>query len=232
MPLQVPQALVVSSQRSPYVVGYRVTLLLCRGVSGLALGFANINFKASLLDLFGSSLQSGNPHQERVIANDVRRHGGGMGVWLSIWSWCFIGSIGVGFLFGALIINKESPEWGFWLVMALVAWVLLLNVLTPEVRRSAYRRSVAEVLKGTEVSRRVARGEIKMHISSTGPKWWWEEVHAGLILCLRMMRQPGFTVVALYSSWIYGQIVMVIVVRIRSEPRLFFYFFWGGDFTY
>ncbi|KAH0555646.1 hypothetical protein GP486_006409 [Trichoglossum hirsutum] len=212
MPLQFPQGQVVSATRSPYIAWYRVTLLLCRGVSGFALGFANINFKATLLDLFGSSLQSGNPHQERVIANDVRRHGGGMGMWLSIWSWCFIGSIGVGFFVGALIINKESPAWGFWLVMVLVAAVLLLNVLTPEVRRSAYRRSVAEVLKGTEVSRRVARGEIKMHISSTGPKWWWEEVHAGLTLCWRMMRQPGFTVIALYSSWIYGQIVMVIVL--------------------
>jgi uncharacterized membrane protein len=145
-----------------------------------------------------------------------------MGVWLSIWSWCFIGSIGVGFLFGALIIDGQNPEWGFWLVVVLVAWVLLLNVLTPEVRRSAYRRSVAEVLKGTEVSRRVARGEVKMHIYSTGPKWWWEEVHAGLVLCARMVRQPGFAVMALYSSWIYGQVVIVIVVSIGLSRLSFF----------
>ncbi|KAI9771085.1 MAG: hypothetical protein M1840_002436 [Geoglossum simile] len=212
MPLQFPQGLVVGTQRSPYVAGYRATLLTVRLVSGIVLGFANINFKATLLDLFGSSLQSGNPHQERVVENDVRRHGGGMGVWLGIWSWCYTGSIGVGFLLGALIIGGADPDWGFWLVMILVAFVLLLNVLTPEVRRSAYRRSVAEVLKGSQVSRRVARGEIKMHISSTGPKWWWEEAHAGLVLSLRMMRQPGFTVVALYSSWIYGQVVMVVVL--------------------
>jgi serine/arginine repetitive matrix protein 2 len=212
MPLQFPQGLVVGAQRSPYIAGYRATLLTARLVSGIVLGFANFNFKATLLDLFGSSLQSGNPHQERVVENDVRRHGGGMGVWLGIWSWCYTGSIGVGFLLGALIIGGADPDWGFWLVMILVAFVLLLNVLTPEVRRSAYRRSVAEVLKGSQISRRVARGEIKMHISSTGPKWWWEEAHAGLVLSLRMMRQPGFTVVALYSSWIYGQIVMIVVV--------------------
>ncbi|KAH0542122.1 hypothetical protein FGG08_003422 [Glutinoglossum americanum] len=212
LPLQLPQGMIVSTPRSPDVAGYRTALLTVRGLSGLALGFANINFKTTLLDLFGSSLQSGNPHQERVIENDVRRHGGGMGVWLGIWSFCFIGSIGVGFLIGAWIINEHNPQWGFWLVMFLTAWVLLLNVLSPEVRRSAYRRSVAEILKGTEVSRRLARGEIKMHIYSTGPKWWWEEVHAGLVLCARMMKQPGFAVVALYSSWIYGQIVMVVVL--------------------
>ncbi|KAI9785995.1 MAG: hypothetical protein M1839_008261 [Geoglossum umbratile] len=203
MPLQFPQGLVISKPRSPYVAGYRATLLTARLLSGIALGFANINFKATLLDLFGSSLQSGNPHQERVVENDVRRHGGGMGVWLGIWSWCYTGSIGAGFLFGALIISGENPEWGFWIVMILVAFVLLLNVLAPEVRRSAYRRSVAEVLKGTQISRRVARGEIKMHISSTGPKWWWEEAHAGLVLSWRMMRQPGFTLLGALTSKYY-----------------------------
>ena len=212
LPLQFPQALVVSTQRSLYVATYRVGLLFPRAISGLIMGFANINFKATLLDLFGASLQSVNPHQEIVNINDVRRHGGGMGVWLSIWTWCYIGSLGVGFLIGAVIISGLNVAWGFWITIISIVIVLVLNVLVPEVRRSAYRRSMAEVRTATDVSRRVARGEVKMHLKSTGPIWWWEEVWAGHVLCIRMLKQPGFVVLALYLGWIYAQVVMVIVV--------------------
>ncbi|KAI9719319.1 MAG: hypothetical protein M1812_003649 [Candelaria pacifica] len=212
LPLQFPQAIVVSAQRSPYVATYRIGLLLPRALSGLAMGFANINFKATLLDLFGASLQSSNPHQEVVNEHDVRRHGGGMGIWLGIWTWCFIGSIGLGFFIGAAIISGLNPAWGFWIVVILAAIVLLLNVLVPEVRRSPYRRSVAEVRSGTDISRRIARGEVKMHLESTGPKWWWEEVSAGLRLSTKMLRQPGFAILSVYLAWIYGQIVIVIVL--------------------
>ena len=212
LPLQFPQALAVDASRSPYVSSYRVGVLLPRALSGLVMGLANINFKTTLLDLFGASLQSSNPHQEMVNENDVRRHGGGIGVWLGIWTWCSIMSIGVGFLIGAGIINGLNVSWGFWITIILNAAVLLLNVVTPEVRRSPYRRSMAEVRTGTDISRRVARGEIKMHLESTGPKYWYEEVIAGYILNARMLKQPGFLVLALYQGWIYGQVVMVIVV--------------------
>lgn len=212
MPLQFPQAVAVSGYRTPYTPTYRVGLLLSRAVAGLVMGFANINFIATLLDLFGASLQSVNPHQELVNVNDVRRHGGGMGIWLGIWTWCFIGSIGVGFFIGAVIISGLDVDWGFWITIILTAFVLVLNVLVPEVRRSPYRRSVAEVRTPTELSRRVARGEVKMHLYSTGPKWWIEEVIAGSVLCIRMLKQPGFLVLSIYIGWIYGQIVMVIVV--------------------
>lgn len=212
LPLQFPQAIAVSTQRSPYVATYRVALLLPRAISGLIMGFANINFKSTLLDLFGASLQSVHPHQEVVKINDVRRHGGGMGVWLGIWTWCYIGSLGLGFLIGAVVISSLNVTWGFWITIILIAVVLVLNVLTPEVRRSAYRRSMAEVRTATDVSRRVARGEVKMHLQSTGPIWWWEEVWAGHVLCVRMLKQPGFAVLSLYLGWIYGQVVIVIVV--------------------
>ena len=212
LPLQFPQAIAVSTQRSPYVATYRVALLLPRAISGLIMGFANINFKSTLLDLFGASLQSVHPHQEVVKINDVRRHGGGMGIWLGIWTWCYIGSLGLGFLIGAVVISSLSVTWGFWITIILIAAVLVLNVLTPEVRRSAYRRSMAEVRTATDISRRVARGEVKMHLQSTGPIWWWEEVWAGHVLCVRMLKQPGFAVLSLYLGWIYGQVVIVIVV--------------------
>lgn len=212
LPLQFPQAIAVGQAASPYIANYRLGLLLPRAFAGFVAGFANINLITTLLDLFGASLQSGKPHQESVDVNDVRRHGGGMGVWLGIWTWCFIGSIGLGFLIGAGIISGLPVTWGFWISIILTAAVLVLNVMTPEVRRSPYRRSMAEVMNGTEVSRRIARGEVKMHLYSTGPKHWWEEVIAGHVLCIRMLKQPGFVVLSMYMGWIYGQVVMVIVL--------------------
>ena len=212
LPLLFPQALAINGSRSPYVATYRIGLLMPRAIAGLVMGFANMNFQTTLLDLFGASLQSGNPHQEIVDEYDVRRHGGGMGVWLGIWTWCSIGSIGIGFWIGASIISGLQVSWGFWILIILTSTVLLFNVLTPEVRRSAYRRSMAEVRSGTDISRRIARGEIKMHLFSTGPLWWWEEVWAGHVLCIRMLKQPGFAVLAFYLGWIYGQVVLIIVV--------------------
>lgn len=216
LPLQFPQALAINSQRSPNAT-YRVGLLLPRVFAGIVMGFANINFITTLLDLFGASLQSGNPHQETVNVNDVRRHGGGMGLWLGVWTWCAIGSIGIGFLIGAGIISGLDVSWGFWITIIANAAVLVLNILSPEVRRSAYRRSMAEVRSGNEVSRRVARGEIKMHLESTGPIWWWEEVIAGHVLAIRMLLQPGFAILSLYLGWIYGQVVLIIVVSFSCQ---------------
>ena len=220
LPLQFPQALATNGHRTPYVATYRIGLLLPRFFAGIVMGFANINLKTTLLDLFGSSLQSGNPHQEIVNENDVRRHGGGMGVWLGIWTWCSIGSIGLGFLIGAGIISGLNVSWGFWILIILNAIVLVLNILTPEVRRSAFRRSMTEVRDGSEVSRRVARGEIKMHLESTGPIWWGQEVFAGHVLAIRMLKQPGFAILSLYLGWVYGQVVIVVVVsRLIQRPK-------------
>jgi hypothetical protein len=171
MPLLFPQAITVGTRRSPDGNQWKLALLLSRGLMGVALGFPSMNFQSILTDVFGASLMSDCPHQEAVDKYDVRRHGGGMGVWLGIWTWCFIGSIALGFLVGAGIINSLNPSWGFYVSIIIVAVVLFLNFLCPEVRRSAYRRSVAEIRNSTEVSRRVARGEIMMHRVKDGPKW-------------------------------------------------------------
>lgn len=189
LPLQFPQALVVASARSPSDPIYRTGLLLVRGISGLVIGFANVNFLATLLDLFGASLQSKNPHQELFVINDVRRHGGGMGVWLGIWSWC--------------------PDWGFYIIVILLAVALVMNILAPETRRSPHRRSVMEFYDRDDrfIARRVARGEVKLHISTEGPKNSFEEVWAGIKLATMMMCQVGFAVLALYLAWTYAQIV-------------------------
>ncbi|TGJ81466.1 hypothetical protein E0Z10_g7299 [Xylaria hypoxylon] len=212
MPLLFPQAIAIGTQRSPYTSVWRVALLLSRALMGFALGFAQMNFHSILTDLFGASLMSNTPHQEVVDEYDVRRHGGGLGVWLGIWTWCFIGSLGVGFLVGAVVIEHLQPSWGLYISIIIIAAVLLLNVLCPEVRRSAWRRSVAEVRMGETISRRLARGEVMMHRVQTGPRWWGQEVYHGVALSLEMLRQPGFTTMAVYSAWIYAQIILVIVL--------------------
>ncbi|RYP28552.1 hypothetical protein DL767_007158 [Monosporascus sp. MG133] len=79
LPLLFPQAIAVSTLRSPYTSAWRWALLLPRGLMGFALGFASMNFHSILTDLFGASLMSGNPHQEVVDQYDVRRNGGGLG---------------------------------------------------------------------------------------------------------------------------------------------------------
>ncbi|KAG5985343.1 hypothetical protein E4U55_004567 [Claviceps digitariae] len=212
MPLLFPQALAVNTQRLTNAVAWRFSLLAARALMGVSLGFASMNFHSILTDLFGASLMSCNPHQEVVDRYDARRHGGGMGVWLGIWTWCWIGSLGVGFLMGACIIDSYNPAWGFYVSIIVIAVVLILNVVCPEVRRSPYRRSVAEVRTGEDISRRVARGEIMMHRVKTGPKWWGQEVYHGIALNLEMLRQPGFAVMAIYSAWIYAQVVLIIVL--------------------
>lgn len=214
MPLQFPQALVLTHKRSPIEHRWIFGLLIARGFTGLVLGFANVNFISVLLDLFGASLQSKHPHQEIIIANDVRRHGGGMGVWLGLWSWCWIGSLAGGFLIGAGIIATLTPDWGFYMSIMILAGALLVNVMMPETRRSGQRRSVTEVYDRDEnhITRRVVRAEIKLHMTTEGPKYWFEEVWAGLRLSTMMLCQPGFLVLSLYLGWIYAQIVLVIVL--------------------
>ncbi|PTB68681.1 MFS general substrate transporter, partial [Trichoderma citrinoviride] len=212
MPLLFPQALAVNTQRLANTGTWRAMLLASRTLMGGSLGFASMNFHSILMDLFGASLMSANPHQEVVDHYDARRHGGGMGVWLGIWTWCWVGSLGIGFLVGACVIDRYPPAWGFYISIMMIAVVLILNVLCPEVRRSAYRRSVAEVRSNGDISRRVARGEIMMHRVKTGPKWWGQEVYHGILLTLEMLRQPGFLILALYSAWIYAQVVLTIVL--------------------
>lgn len=227
MPLLFPQAIAVSTQRLEHTGPWRAMLLASRALIGASLGFASMNFHSILTDLFGASLMSTNPHQEVADICDARRHGGGMGVWLGIWTWCWIGSLGIGFLIGAILIDHYPPVWGFYVSIMLVAAVLFLNVISPEVRRSAFRRSIAEVRSGEDISRRLARGEVMMHRVKTGPKWWAEEMYHGVLLCGEMLRQPGFFVVAIYSGWIYAQVVLLILLLGSLASNLYRFYATG-----
>ncbi|KAK3701627.1 hypothetical protein LTR37_015378 [Vermiconidia calcicola] len=212
LPLMFPQALVVSGYRSPNDPIWRCGLLIPRAAIGIAMGFANVNFLPTMFDLYGASLMSDQPHQEIVVYDDVRRQGGGIGVWLGIWSFCFVGSMSIGFCIGAVIIADLSPAWGFYIIVILLAFFLLVNVIAPETRRAPYRRSIAQYVDEKEtLKRRVARGEVKLHISNDGPKWWFQEVWAGLILTKRMVFQAGFFVLMLYLAWLYAQVTLVIL---------------------
>lgn len=215
--LQIPQGLAVSAFRTPDVRRYRILLLLSRGISGFVFGFANINNLGTLLDVFGASLKSSEANEGLDDPLDIRRHGGGMGVWLAIWSWCTVGSIALGFVIGAFIISGASVDWGFWVSLILLMFVLLLNIITPEVRRSAFRRTIAEVLGETGGFSRVARGEVKLHLTGNGPYWWGEEVVAGLRLSWQMVKQPGFLVLSVYAAWVYAQFTLVLMVSVANR---------------
>lgn len=91
--------------------------------------------------------------------------------------------------------------------------VLLLNVIAPEVRRSAFRRTLAEIIGEGGSFSRVARGEIKLHLTGNGPYWWGEEVKAGLQLSWRMIQQPGFLILSIYAAWAYAQFTLILMVR-------------------
>jgi hypothetical protein len=91
---------------------FKNVLLMSRFLLGMSFGLAQISLFPILLDLFGASLQSKNPHEEIVDDEDVRRGGGGMGIWLGIWTWCSLGTAAVGFTSGAGIINRLNPQWG------------------------------------------------------------------------------------------------------------------------
>ena len=108
--LQIPQGLAVMEFHDPSDRRYRIILLLSRAISGFVFGFVNINVFATLLDVFGASLKSSRSNNDLDDPNDVRRHGGGMGVWLAVVSWCSIGSIALGFMIGAFIISSSPAS--------------------------------------------------------------------------------------------------------------------------
>lgn len=168
--LQVPQGLAVAGFRDPSTATYKVLLLVSRAISGLALGLSYMNLKAILLDCFGASLRSQIQGSDQFDTFDLRQHGGGMGMWLGFLSWSTIGPISIGFMVGASIIDSgATTSWGFWISIIVLLISLLLNIIAPETREAAFRRTVAEFSGHQGEFSRVTRGEVKMHIDSVGP---------------------------------------------------------------
>lgn len=212
LPLQFPQAVAVTQTRSGRP-GWCVALLLPRALSGLALGLSHVNSITLLLDLFGASLQSHHPHQEVLDYDDPRRQGGGLGLWLGFWSWCFVASLAIGFLIGTGVTANLDPAWGFYIVIILLAGFLIMNVVTPESRRAHHRRSILHFFDDEDVlQKKLARGEVKLHLHREAPNFWWEEMFAGIRLMIFMASDFGFIVLAVYLAWIYALVVLVTLV--------------------
>ncbi|RMZ81740.1 hypothetical protein DV738_g2123, partial [Chaetothyriales sp. CBS 135597] len=198
--LQIPQGIAVSQRRLPSQVTWRLVLLLCRALTGIAFGFVGINVQSSLLDVFGASLQSRHPQGELTGQYDSRGDGGGMGLWLGAWSWCTIGPISLGFVIGAFIVSTTMVQWGFWVGLFILMFAFLLNLIAPETRRSAFRHTIADMTGASGSFCRVARGEVKMHLKS-----------------------PGFLVLALYSAWTYAQFTLVMMLMGALTSRQYQY---------
>jgi MFS family permease len=216
MPLQFPQAMIVSGKRSPTKSSFRAGLLCARAATGIVLGFANVNYFTVLLDLFGASLQSKNPHQEYVVPNDVRRHGGGMGLWLGIWSWCWIASLAVGFQIGAAIIEKLSPDWGFYIVIIILAAALVLNIAAPETRRYtsgiARRVQVAHFNRWAEILVRRGLGWPETYGHDDVPTWI---PRARPVSCMDL--RTGCT--RHHSSWLFAVQELQVAATFRRSWR-------------
>lgn len=99
--------------------------------------------------------------------------------------------------------------------MMLLIFVLLLNVVAPEPRRAAFRRTMADLLGDKGPISRVTRGEVKMHLDETGPYWWGEELQSGMRLCWNMAKQPGFLILAVYTAWVYAQFTLILMVSLH-----------------
>lgn len=99
-------------------------------------------------------------------------------------------------------------------------FVLLLNVMAPEVRRSAFRRTLTELKSPQGEFTRIARGEITMHLKAQGPSWWGEEVMAGVRLTRMMSSQLGFVVLSLYTAWVYAQFLLILMVSAFPTQRI------------
>ncbi|KAA8910269.1 major facilitator superfamily domain-containing protein [Sphaerosporella brunnea] len=238
LPLQLPQALSLppytteprrwEGSMKPYVI----CLLFFRSLSGLIIGFAFMNALATIMDLFGpdtgACCRGGVVYNNRVPLEGQNQYNavpGGesgvrMGVWIGVFTWLLVGSPALGYLFGSITIARSTPAWGFWTVMILAGFLLALIVVAPEVRPAWKRLQITEnpLIRRprsgltTTIPETVERGEIKLVMYGRSPQWWWEELSAGLSLTWRMLHQKGFLIVAVYFGWVFGHVLLVMIL--------------------
>lgn len=205
-----PQAIAVSAESLRDVEGWRAALLVTRGTMGVSLALASTNFYSTLMDLFGASIQS--PHwADSVEDGGLRRREDGMGIWLGIYTWSWLASIPLGFGIGEVVADHRPPIWGFYLSVPLLFITLVLNVLTPDATSTPYRRVVARTrIRGAASSEPQVDGTT-LHGVKESPSWLVQEVHNGVLLSMKMLRQPGFLVLTLYTGWVYAQFILTML---------------------
>ncbi|KAJ2894353.1 hypothetical protein MKZ38_007708 [Zalerion maritima] len=244
-PLLFPQAIAVQEHDIPWETKWRVLLLLGRGLMGIALGFVSMNSFMILTDVYGCSLvrkpkkdkeddpvdppdgeynpgpsQAGNTDNPNTPPSsddhgDPKLHGGGMDIWLGIWTFSFAGSISMGFATGAIIIDNFPPAVGMYVSICLISAIIFLVVICPEPRQTRISATFVSSARDSEVRHRnktYGRGQVKMHREGVPPRNAGEEMLAGILLMKDLLLMPGFAVMALYYSWVYGQVVLIIVI--------------------
>ena len=187
---------------------WRYTFLVTRAFMGVSLGLVQMNSFVTLTDLYGASLL-GRPE-------DPRSRGGGIGVWLGLWTSSCIGMLIFGFAIGTVIAGSQPLDWSLYISILVVAVALLVNVLCPDCRGALYRRRS----QGND-SDLLPVGEIMIHRVNKSPAWWGEETLHGVFLCFEMLRQPGFFAVAIYAGWVYGQAIFVTIIFASILSRLY-----------
>ena len=201
------QATAVSSERLANITEWRIAFLVTRGVMGAYLACVGLNFYFTLTDLFGASVSP--THGSLSAHDDDQRHrGGGLGIWLGIYTWCWIASIPLGFGIGEAIAEYHSPTWGFYLSILILLITLILNVCLPDTRDTLHRKVVSEMRARAAASTEPQIGEVMLHRVNKSPRWWGQEVYHGFVLSLKMLHQPGFLVLTVYAGCVYGQVVL------------------------
>jgi hypothetical protein len=234
LPLQLPQALALP----PYTKdptgldqsmnSYVVCLIAFRTVSGLIYGFAFMNAFATLLDLFGpdtgACCRGGVVYNNRVPQEGLDQfnsipggeYGVRLGIWVGIFAWLLVASPGVGFIFGKITIARTTPAWGFWIIAILGAVLLVMVIVAPEVR-PPWKKCLSGPGAGRSGSQRSdcpaeEKGELRLVMLGTSPRWWGQEISAGLLLSWKMLHQYGFLLVAVYFGWVFAHVALVIKV--------------------
>ncbi|MBE3043160.1 hypothetical protein IMZ48_11430 [Candidatus Bathyarchaeota archaeon] len=226
--LLVPQAIAVGAGRRRDVGEWRMAALVSRGVMGVCLAFASINFYSILMDLFGASIASS--HREQSAEDgELRRREDEIGIWLGVYTWSWLASVSLGFGIGEVIADHRPPIWGFYLITLLLFITLVLNILMPNVRGVPYKRAVGgtRTLATTPAEPQV--GNVTLQKS---PGWWGQEVYHGLLLSLEMLRQPGFLVLALYTGWVYAQAVLTMLFLVSLSGCYNLTSRYGGYMTF
>lgn len=137
------QATAVISERLWDVTGWRNALLVTRGVMSACFACVGLNFYSTLTNLFGGSITLALLRLS-TDDGDQRRRGGGLGIWLGIYTWCWISSISLGFGIGGAIAKYRPPTWGFYLSI-LILVTLILNVVLPDTRSTLRRKVVSKM---------------------------------------------------------------------------------------
>ena len=178
-----------------------------------------MNILALLTDMWGVDsgrcCRAGVYSPSELKMGDERRRlsrGGGLGVWLGLWSSVMVGASSVGYCFGVLVQQSLHVSWTFWIVAILGSLIVVMLVLTPETRP---RRNggLAKPLRSDHESlsfpSKEVRGELNWIVFRKIPAWWWQEIWAGWVLMWRMCSQVGFVLLLLFAGWVFGTVTMV-----------------------